>query len=57
MAHFVQYIVTGMECASCGAKIESAARYQSDQPFSTQRRQSGILVHVHSIPPNSVEAW
>jgi hypothetical protein len=30
---------------------------EPDQPLSTQGRQSGILMHVHSIPPNKVGAW
>ncbi|MDP7150263.1 MAG: hypothetical protein QGI70_04705 [Paracoccaceae bacterium] len=36
---------------------EKGARDHPDKPLSTQRRQSGILVHVHSTPPNKVVAW
>jgi hypothetical protein len=31
--------------------------YQRDQSRSTMRRQSGILVDVHSVLPEAVEAW
>ena len=30
---------------------------QRNQPRSTMRRQSGILVDVHSVPSEVVEAW
>ena len=46
------------DAADCGCLGKAHPAFDHpNQPFSTNGRQSGILVHVHSIPPNNVEAW
>src|SRR6266849_4913551 len=43
-------------CGSCGGLRRLPAHYGLNQTLSTDRRHSGILVHVHPVPPWNTEA-
>jgi len=38
-------------CGMCGGLRRLPARHRPNQMLSTQRRHSGILMHVHPVPP------
>lgn len=48
----------GADCQNTrGALRRAPVKHQADKPLSTQRRQSGILMHVHSGAPARLEVW